>query len=189
MNFFDTLLLGVSLSMDASAVSISNGLAYGKLSFAKKAAMPLFFGVFQAIMPLLGYLAAGLFADIISRVSKYIILAVFLILGGKMLYDAIREIVVKEEVCEVQQKQLTYRLLLVQAIATSIDAFAVGISFVAGGLDIWDALCSVGLIGLTTAVLSMIAVFAGRKFGCRLGSKAQLLGGIILVLLAVKTLF
>lgn len=188
MSFAETLLVGISLSMDAMAVSISNSLAYRKCTNAKKLAMPLFFGVFQALMPLLGYFAAGLLRDTISNFSKYLIFAIFLILGVKMLYGAIRELVATECVYE-PEKNLTYKMLFVQAIATSIDAFAVGVSFVAEGMELMDMLAAVGIIGLTTAVICLFAVFVGKKFGDMLGSRAQILGGAILIILAVKALF
>ncbi len=184
MSFLQILLIGVSLSMDAMAVSVSNSLAYAKCTRAKKLAMPLFFGLFQFAMPVAGYFAAGFLKDFISGFSKYLIFAIFFILGGKMLYEAVKELAVTEP-----QKDLTYKMLVVQAVATSIDAFAIGVGFVAEGMDMLSMLWAAGIIGLVTVVICLGAVFVGRRFGTVLGGKAQILGGIILIILAVKALF
>ena len=188
MSFLQILLIGVSLSMDAMAVSVSNSLAYAKCTRAKKLAMPLFFGLFQFAMPVVGYFAAGFLKDFISGFSRYLIFAIFFILGGKMLYEAVKELAVTECIYE-PQKDLTYKMLVVQAVATSIDAFAIGVGFVAEGMDILSMLWAAGIIGLVTVVICLGAVFVGRRFGTVLGGKAQILGGIILIILAVKALF
>ena len=182
MTIYEVLLIGVGLSMDAGAVSMTNGMVYDNIGKAKTFAMPLFFGAFQALMPLLGYFAGGLFSDFICRYSGIVILAILGFIGGKMVKDGFSH---GDDMHEVTKK-LTYKILLAQAVATSIDAFAVGVGFVAGRTDIAFA---VSLIGATTFILSLAAIFIGRRFGDLLGSKAEILGGVILICIGIKAMF
>lgn len=182
MTTIELLLIGIGLSMDAVAVSMSNGMVYRNTSKGKIIAQPLYFAVFQGVMPLLGgVLAGGIFAN---AVSKYSGIAVFLILGvigGKMIIEGYSKL--KEEVCT--KPFLTHKMLIFQAIATSIDAFAVGI-----GLEILNVelIPAALLIAVTTGVLVSAAILLGKKFGEYLGCKAEILGGVILVLIGIKAM-
>ncbi len=168
--------------MDAAAVSMTNGMVYKNLNKAKYVLMPVFFGAFQFIMPVVGYYAGGLFADIITRYSGIVIFVILGIIGGKMIKEGIGDMKEKE-VCPV--KLMTVKVLFFQAIATSIDAFAVGISFSAAGINVWGPSA---VIGVTTAAITVAAIFIGRKFGDMLGCRAEILGGIILVVIGIKAL-
>ncbi|MBQ9942320.1 MAG: manganese efflux pump [Christensenellaceae bacterium] len=181
MGIFEILLVGVGLSMDACAVSMSNGMVYRDTPRIKRMAMPVFFGVFQAVMPLLGFFAGNLLGDFLNRYAGIVTLLILGVIGGKMLYDGIRG----EDEAD-GSKSLTWGALLLQAVATSIDAFAVGVSFCAQQVSIALAVC---LIGITTFLLSLAAMAIGKKCGDALGSKAQILGGIILIIIGIKSLF
>ncbi len=180
MTILDIVLIGLGLSMDAAAVSIANGLTYRNLTGLQKLSMPLAFGFFQALMPVLGYWAGSLFTDIISRYAGITAFVILGIIGGKMIKDSFDP---EQDTCHVAG--FTFGLLMAQAVATSIDAFAVGVSLCASGCSILSA---APIIGVTTFVCSMAALALGKVFGSKLGSKAQLLGGIILVLIGLKNL-
>ena len=135
---------------------------------------------FQGIMPILGFFLGSLFASFIEKWSGPISLLILGIIGINM----IREGLAKDE--ETEPKKLTLWILLVQAVATSIDAFAVGVSFAANSANIWQ---SAPIIAVTTFVLSLIALFVGTKAGEKLGDKAEILGGIILIIIGIKSLF
>ena len=183
MSLWDILLIGLGLSMDAVAVSISDALAYPGLRRAKRLAIPAAVGLFQGIMPLAGYFAGSLFADFIHRWAGLVTLLILGLIGANMVREGIaceRD----ESKCEI--REFSYKMLLVQAIATSIDAFAVGVSFVAGGANIYAA---APLIAATTFVCSLAALALGRRFGEMLGHRAEILGGVILIAIGVKALF
>ncbi len=181
MGLGEIILIGIALSMDACGVSISNALAFKNCKRRNFLAMTLLFGIFQGIMPLLGYFAGGFFADFITKWSGLLIFVVLGILGVKMIKDGF---CAKEE--EISDKNLNFKTIIIQAVATSIDAFAVGITFNASDVNIFTA---VSIIAFITAVLCTIAVFIGKKFGYLLKDKAVIFGGILLVVLAVKALF
>lgn len=184
MNLFEVALIGAGLSMDAVAVAMSNGMVYRNSKKCMILAMPLLFGIFQAFMPLTGYFAGGLFADIITRYSGVVIFIILGFIGGKMIKDGFCH---DEDECSCKGS-LTLKLLFMQAIATSIDAFAVGVGFAASAMSVFDIFYSVGLIGIITYLLSMYAIHIGKRFGNMLGSKAEILGGIILVIIGIKSL-
>ena len=129
-------------------------------------------------MPVLGYILGGAFADIIDVLGKYLVLAIFCAIGGKMLQEAF----MKED-HEKTPAALTHKLLLIQAVATSIDAFAIGVGFSTGNVEIFSA---VSIIAVTTFLLSLVAVEAGRAFGNMLGGKAETFGGVLLIILGLK---
>lgn len=185
MGVIEIILIGLGLSMDAVAVALANGMAYKQTSKAKLLAMPILFGIFQGLMPLIGYFAGGIFAEAISQYANILVFVILGFIGGKMLKDNLGHKETEEEV-EVQDQVLTYKTLVIQAVATSIDAFAVGIGFSAIQVDILPA---VTIITLTTAVCCLVAIGAGKKVRALLGGKAEVVGGIILVLIAVKALF
>ena len=181
MSVWEVIMIGIGLSMDAAAVSMTNGMVYPKTCRTKILSMPLFFGGFQALMPLLGYYASGVFADFLSRYSGIIVLIILGVIGCKMVYDGLHP-----QLEEVTDCSLTYRMLLLQAVATSIDAFAVGVGFSAMQVNIVQA---VSIIGVTTLVCSFLSIAIGKKFGNMLGNKAQILGGMILIIIGIKGMF
>ena len=183
MGFIELFLTGVGLSMDAFAVAICKGLGMRKIRWRDALVIALFFGGFQALMPLIGWAAGSLFASTITAVDHWIAFGLLAFIGGKMLWDAFHE--EPEEVFDKQAK-LTIPVLFFRAIATSIDALAVGVSFAALSLNIASAAT---LIGLTTALCCIVALIIGRHFGMKLGNKATIIGGIVLIAIGIKALF
>ncbi len=184
MTIFEIILLGIALSMDAAAVSMTNGLVEPKMKVKKVLLIATFFGLFQGFMPLIGYYAGSIFSNFVSTIAPYLALVLLGFIGGKMIYEAVKKNKDEEDV-----KNLTIKNLFVQAIATSIDALAVGISFIA--LDASNTLplnifqcCAI--IVAATFIISFIAVFIGKKFGDIFNNKAQLIGGLILVGIGIK---
>lgn len=178
MGVLEVILTGVALSMDAAAVSMSNSMVHrGKRR--RLVEMAFWFGFFQGLMPLLGYFLGNAFHDVLSMFGDIIVAVIFAFIGVKMIMEACHE---GDESCPV--KELTHHLLLVQAVATSIDAFAVGVGFCAQQVNIWFA---VTVIAVTTFVLSLAAVTIGRIFGNMLGSKAEIFGGVLLIILGFKS--
>ena len=178
--------LGVGLAMDACAVSMSNGLNEPKMKFGKAFLMAATFGFFQALMPMIGWLCVSLIVEQFKQFEKWIpIIALVLlaIIGGKMLYDGITD---KEEGAKNSRK-LTLGVLLVQAVATSIDALSTGFSMVdIAGNDVWSALLSAGIIAVVTFGICIGSVYLGKKFGTKLGNKAQIVGGVILIAIGLE---
>ncbi len=185
MGLLEIFCIGIGLSMDAAAVSMTNGMVYAKLSKFKFLMTALAFGFFQALMPALGYFTGTLFAGIMEKYSGIVIFVILGSIGGKMMKDGFSGC--GTENCE--KKEFTYNVLILQAIATSIDAFAVGVSFVAAGLFVSSLLPALLLIGITTFVISLLSLALGRKFGDKLGSKAEIIGALILILIGIKALF
>lgn len=179
MSYIEVLLIGIGLSMDAFAVCATNGIVYKNANKKWGLMMALCFGVFQAAMPTIGYFLGSAFAGYIKAFDHIIALVLLGFIGGKMIFDSIKS---DEE--NEQGLKLTVPILLLQGVATSIDALAVGISFAA--LESVNIASSVTIIGITTFVLSIIAVIAGKKFGSLLNNKAQLIGGLILIGIGVK---
>lgn len=173
----EIILIAIGLSMDAACVSMSNGMCY-KSKFKQIFSIGLAFGLFQGIMPLIGYFAGSLFSKQISSFDHWLALILLIIIGGKMIYDAVKD---DEEIsCRTK---LTFKLLIVQAIATSIDALAIGVGFAAMNVNIYIA---ASIIAVTTFILSMIAVKIGEKIGIKLNQKAGIFGGTILILIGFK---
>lgn len=178
MTFFDVFIIGLGLSMDAFAVAATNGMTY-KPRAHTAALIALAFGFFQALMPLIGYLLGSLFTDFISRFAPIIALLLLGAIGLKMLIEGLK----KNDKEEKQSAKFTITVLIVQAVATSIDALAVGVSFVNASLNILLIVC---IIGFTTLILSYLAVNLGKKFGDALADKADIVGGLILIGIGVK---
>ena len=180
MTIFEIILIGIALSMDAFAVCLSSGMVYPGLSRAKKMSMPVAFGIFQGLMPIAGFYLGSFFADFINKFSGPVALVILGVIGVNM----IREGISPDE--EAEEKTLTFKVLIMQAVATSIDAFAVGVSFAAGGAPIFAA---APIIAVTTFILSTAAVFIGGRVGERLGDIAEILGGVILIIIGIKAMF
>lgn len=176
MGIFELILIGIGLSMDACAVSMTNGMCY-KPKWRTTFLIAFAFGLFQGLMPLIGYLTGSLFYAQIAAFDHWIALILLCFIGGKMIVDGFKG----EEACSV--KPFGMWMLFMQAIATSIDALAVGISFAASAVNI---LLAISLIAVSTFLLSTIAVRVGEWIGDKLNTKAQLLGGAILVFIGIK---
>jgi len=184
MGFAELLLLAVGVSMDAFAVSVCKGLCMKKATLRAQATCGAWFGGFQALMPLLGFFLGTLFAEAIEAFDHWVAFVLLGFLGFNMLRDAFS----KEECesCDATGADLSVKTMFVMAVATSIDALAVGISLaMAGDVNIWLAVL---LIGITTGILSAVGVKVGNVFGSRYEKKAQFCGGMILILLGVKIL-
>lgn len=184
MGFFELLLLAVGLSMDAFAVSICKGLCLKKAGLKEGAICGAWFGGFQALMPLIGFFLGTLFADAIEAVDHWVAFGLLAIIGINMLKEAFSKS--EPEACDVDGNDLGFKNMLIMAIATSIDAMAVGISLaMAGDVNIVTAVI---LIGVITFTLSACGVKIGNVFGSKFEKKAQVAGGIILILLGTKIL-
>ena len=179
MGFFELLLIAVSMSMDAFAVSICKGLSVRRVEKKHALSVGLWFGGFQGMMPVIGFALTALFAGYIEAVSSYIAFVLLLFIGGNM----IREALSREE--EEVDDSFAFRTMLTLAIATSIDALAVGVTLRLQGANI---LLAAPLIAVTTVVLSPVGLRVGNVFGARYKSKAELVGGLVLVGLGVKFL-
>ena len=177
------LLLAVGLSMDAFAVSVCKGLALRRATFKAEITCGVWFGGFQALMPLIGFFLGTLFAVAIQAVDHWIAFGLLAIIGVNMLKEALSH----EEECGCESgADLSVKTMLVMAAATSIDALAVGISLaMVGNVNIFFA---VTMIGICTCLLSMLGVKIGNVFGSRFEAKAEIAGGVILILLGLKIL-
>ena len=182
--FVELFLLGVGLSMDAFAVSVCKGLGMRKLDKKQALIIGLYFGGFQALMPLIGWLLGSQFQQYITSIDHWIAFILLGFIGGKMMVEAVREWN-EEETVEVMDAPIDHKNMFFLAVATSIDALAVGITFAFLNTPIIEAIT---IIGITTMVLSIIGVIVGNFFGSRYKSKAEFIGGLILVLLGLKIL-
>ncbi len=186
MGIGELLLLAVGVSMDAFAVSICKGLAMKKATVKAGMTCGLWFGGFQALMPTIGFFLGTLFADAIQAVDHWVAFVLLAIIGANMLKEALDK---QEEgcaCCEEHSADLSAKTMLVMAVATSIDALAVGISLaMAGDVNIWLA---AAFIGVCTCGFSAAGVKIGNVFGSRFEKKAQLAGGLILILLGLNIL-
>ena len=181
MGFVELFLIAVGLSMDAFAVSVCKGLGMNRLNWGQAVIIALFFGGFQALMPVVGWFAGAQFAHFVSAWAPWIAFALLAFVGGKMLWDAFHD--------EPEEDEGGYRFdvgeLFMLAIATSIDALAVGVSF--AFLDVSIA-PSVLLIGVTTFAFSLAGVAIGHVFGSRWEKPATIAGGVVLILIGFKVL-
>ena len=180
MTFFELFLIGIGLSMDAFAVSICKGLSMQKIDKKYTLCIGLFFGGFQALMPLTGYLLGSQFSGYIERFDHWIAFALLALIGFNMIKES-RE----EEEEEKPYAGVNFKELLILAVATSIDALAVGVTFAFLQVNIVSAIT---IIGCTTFVISIAGVHVGNVFGSRYKSRAELTGGIILILIGLKIL-
>ena len=199
MGLLEILMLGMALATDAFSVTISNTFAFDDHRFSRLMRTPLFFGLFQFGMPLAGYFVGGIAAELIEKYAGIVSLVILGFIGSNMLYSgykALKEDASEEDEEEAQQGAqqeaqqgaitLSYGKLVFQAVATAIDAFAVGVSFRAHSVDI---LVASALFGIITAILCTIALFIGKKLGSLLGDRAEMVGGIVLILIGLKAFF
>ncbi len=185
MGLLDIFLIGIGLSMDAFAVAICKGLAMRKVNKKQMFIIALFFGGFQALMPLIGYLLGTTFAKKIVAYDHWIAFILLLYIGGKMIVDAIKEWKEKDVVDEMDPP-LDFKELILMAIATSIDALACGVTF--SFEENFNILRAIAIIGCTTFAISAGGVYVGNIFGDKYKAKAQLVGGIILIFIGTKIL-
>ena len=184
MGFLELLLLAVGLSMDACAVSICKGLSMKKAGFREGAICGVWFGGFQALMPVIGFFLGTLFADAIKAFDHWVAFGLLAIIGINMLKEAFEKPECGCEDCGCDD--LSPKKMFVMAVATSIDALAVGISLaMAGNVNIFVAMA---LIGVVTFAMSAAGVKRGNVFGSRFENKAQIAGGCILIILGIKIL-
>ncbi len=181
MSLFELAITAVALSMDAFAVAICRGLAMRRVTLRKALIIGLYFGVFQAAMPTVGFFAASLFTEVIEAFDHWIAFGLLAFLGIRMILESRKE----DDECDTKEMPLTFKNMLPLAVATSIDAMAAGISFAVLNVNIAQA---ASLIGATTLVISMVGVKIGSVFGSRFKSGAEMTGGVILTLIGVKIL-
>lgn len=186
MNLAELILMGVALAMDAFAVSVCRGLAMRRVNIQHCLIIAAFFGGFQALMPFLGWLLGGTFAKYITSIDHWIAFFLLLYIGVKMMIDAIRE---RKEGLTAEELEpdasLDLKDLFLMAIATSIDALAVGITFSFLQVNIAEASF---VIGIVTFGICVAGVFIGNLFGTRFKTPAQLAGGVILIVLGIRIL-
>lgn len=178
MGFIELLLIAVGLSMDAFAVSVCKGLSVKKVGVKHAALAGLYFGGFQFLMPVIGYLLGFRFESVIESIDHWVAFVLLAFIGGNMIKESFGK-------AEELNDDFGVKTMLLMAIATSIDALAVGITFAFLEVQILPA---AGLIGVTTFLLSFVGIYIGNAFGTRYKSKAELAGGIILVVIGVKIL-
>lgn len=183
MGLVELLLIAVGLSMDAFAVSICKGLGMKRVNLKVAVVLALFFGGFQALMPLIGWALGSQFLGIIGPIDHWVAFVLLAVIGGKMLWEAFREDAGEDDGKPADRIDLGEFFIL--AIATSIDALAVGISFAALSVDIVP---SVALIGVATFAFSIAGVFVGNFFGSRYEKPASIVGGVVLILIGTKIL-
>ena len=177
--FIELFLMGVGLSMDAFAVSVCKGLAMPKCTFKKAAIVGLWFGGFQALMPAIGYILGAQFQETIASIDHWIAFVLLALIGGNMIHEALDN---DEEEADAS---LDVKPMFLLAVATSIDALAIGITFAFLKVNIIPAVC---FIGIVTFIISFAGVKIGNVFGARYKNKAEIVGGVILILLGLKIL-
>lgn len=181
--FITSILLGIGLAMDATCVSMTNGLREPKMIFSKVLLIAFFFGFFQGGMPLIGYFCGHALLDYIDKFIPWIALVLLGFLGGKILFDLYKERKNGNDSEFITLKELTLSALFVQAIATSIDALSVGLTF--SDYRIIEAIVCSSIIALMTFIICIPAVYIGKKFGTLLESKAQICGAVILIAIGI----
>lgn len=179
MGLIELFLIAVGLSMDAFAVSVCKGLAMPKCTFKKAAIVGLWFGGFQALMPAIGYVLGAQFQEAIASIDHWIAFVLLALIGGNMIHEALDN---DEEEADAS---LNVKTMFLLAVATSIDALAIGITFAFLEVNIIPAVC---FIGIVTFIISFAGVKIGNVFGARYKNKAEIVGGIILILLGLKIL-
>lgn len=199
MGIAELLFVALALSMDAFAVGMTNGMTDSKMKVGKVLLIAAFYGVFQCLMPLIGYYASGVFSDLIAKIAPWLSFLLLAFIGGKMIFDGVKETAeskkesahARDEGEKQEVEKLDLKRLTAQALATSVDALAVGVTFLAlstkGTLCLnvwWDSL----IIGCVTFSLSVGAVYLGKAIGDKLADKAEIAGGLVLIAIGLKIL-
>ena len=176
----EALVLGVALAMDAMAVTLSNSLCEPDMPTSKKFAMPVLFALFQMAMPIAGFFGGTLVAPLIEAYAGIVSLVILGFVGGKMIWEAVQEL---REPEQCPTTHLTYPTIFFEAIATSIDAFVVGVSLAAAGANI---VLYGAAIGITTLVCCLAVIALGRRLGAHFGPRAEVVGGIVLIIIGLR---
>ncbi len=179
MGIIELILLSIGLAMDAFAVSICKGISMKRMNWRKALIIGMYFGGFQALMPVIGYFLGTAFESIITNIDHWVAFILLGIIGGNMIKEAFED---ESENCN---DDVGFKTMIMLAIATSIDALAVGITFAFLKVNL---IAAISMIGVITFVLSIIGTKIGNRFGDKYESKAELVGGVILVLLGIKIL-
>ena len=179
MSIAEILILSVGLAMDACVISVCKGLSVRRVMLRHAFCVGLYFGIFQGLMPLIGYLLGTNFASLIVSVDHWIAFSLLSVLGLNMIKESFEE-------AECQNPSFSVKVMLPMAIATSIDALAIGISFAFLNVAVIPAVCSIAII---TFALSVAGIYVGNIFGAKYKSKAEMVGGLVLVCMGIKILF
>lgn len=182
MGLTELVLISSGLAMDAFSVAVCKGLSMRKINYTGGFLTAFFFGIFQAVMPVIGYFLGSRFEDYITSYSHWIAFILLGFIGGKMVYESINE---TEENNAESEYRLNLKELFILSVATSIDALAVGIIFATEKVNI---VLSVSIIGVITFILSFIGIVIGNKFGSKYEKKAEIAGGTVLILIGLKIL-
>lgn len=180
MGILEIFFIGIGLAMDAFAVCVCKGLSIKNINYKTQIRISLYFSTFQAIMPLIGFLLGTTFSDIVEIIDHWVAFALLAIIGLNMIKESF------DNDIEKQNDKVDLKTMLILSLATSIDALAVGITFAFLKTNI---VLSISIIGIVTFLLCMLGVKIGNKFGDKLGNKAEIAGGITLILIAFKILF
>lgn len=186
MSGMEIWLVAIGLAMDCFAVSIASGILLKHIRLRPMLVMAFFFGLFQALMPLIGWIGAGLFSHLIENIDHWIAFGILAFLGGRMIKESF-----EDEECRHEYDPTRLKVILTLAVATSIDALAIGVSFAFLGVrGVSAILPPIGIIGLVSFILSLVGLLIGIRFGCGIARKlrAELWGGIILVFIGTKIL-
>ena len=186
MNGLEIWLLAVGLAMDCFAISIASGILLKRTLWRPMLTMAFFFGLFQAIMPLLGWIGTSTFSHLIESLDHWIAFIILAFLGGRMVRESF-----KDEDCKKEYDPKSLKVVLALAVATSIDALAIGVSFAFLGMrDFSEILAPISIIGFVSFIMSLIGLLFGIRFGCGIARKlrAELWGGIILIIIGTKIL-
>lgn len=181
MNIYELFIIALALSMDAFAVAIGKGLCVQKVKPSHSLKIGLWFGGFQALMPILGYYLGVHFSSYVEAFDHWIAFSLLAFIGGSMIKEAFD----KEESCDKKSSDFGFKTMLLLAVATSIDALIVGVTFAFLEVNIWSAIV---LIGIITFILSIIGLKLGNIYGAKYKSKAEIAGGVILILMGLKIL-
>lgn len=179
MELFEIVFIGLGLAMDAFAVSVCKGLSMKKITWKKIVIIALYFGIFQALMPIIGYFLGSSFSSFVQNIDHWLAFILLLVIGINMIKDSTGD----EE--ENRNDKVDFKTMLLLSIATSIDALAVGVTFAFFEVNL---LLAISIIGIITFMLSIVGVIIGNKFGDKFQNKAELSGGIILIIIGLKIL-
>ena len=179
MKLIEIFFLGLGLAMDAFAVSICKGLSMKKIKWKSAIIIAIYFGLFQAMMPVIGYFLGSTFSSFVQKADHWIAFILLSIIGGNMIKES------RDDEIEKRNDRVDFKTMIILAIATSIDALAVGVTFAFFEVNL---VLAITIIGIVTFVLSLIGVIIGNKFGDKFQNKAELTGGIILIVLGLKIL-
>ena len=179
MSVIEIIVIALGLAMDAFAVSICKGLSMKKMCYKNAAVIALYFGIFQAIMPIIGYFLGISFADFVQKIDHWIAFFLLSVIGVNMIKNS------SEDELEKRNDKIDVKTMVILALATSIDALAIGVTFAFLNTNIF---ISAPIIGIVTFILSLIGVKVGNRFGDKFQNKAELAGGTILILIGLKIL-